>query len=115
MGLDDYEFESLDDINDEDFLRDDYDGELDPEFGPEPDNRLLTRARLSKARTAPERRTLESMDRENSICIHELARAMEEFATKEPVQLYGGSVEFEEAARAVLGLAHKHRCGLKGR
>lgn len=74
----------------------------------------LTR-RLPPAPRAPERRSLESFDRERVTCVHELARALEEFSTKEPVPLFGTQAEFDEAAIAIVELMGAQRCPLKGR
>jgi len=108
-------FDNLVEFNPDDV---DYSDTEDIRAGPmdEDDGELLIDKplRLPRIPVAPERRSLESFDRERVICVHELARAMEEYATKEPVQLYGGSIEFHEAAQAVLEIAHFEKCGLKG-
>lgn len=73
--------------------------------------------RLPKAPKEPVTARIESFDREVVVCAHELARALEEFATKEPVQLFGTTNEFERAALLLLDLIHPEgtRCPLKGR
>lgn len=69
---------------------------------------------LPKAPRGPRVAAMQSADPDFRICVHELARALEEYATKEPVPLYGGAIEFDTAAIQMFDLMRVERCGLKG-
>lgn len=46
-------------------------------------------------------------------CVHEIARALEEFAVKEYVPLFNTTAEFENAALEIVEKLHVERCPLK--
>jgi len=62
----------------------------------------------------PRRTGLQSSDPALSICVHELARALEEFARKQYVALYQGDAEFETAAIEIAEKLGAYKCQLKG-
>lgn len=72
-------------------------------------------APLPRAPREAIRRTIQSADRDMRICVHELARALEQYARKEYVPLYAGGAEFETAAIDMAEFILAERCSLKGR
>lgn len=70
---------------------------------------------LPPAPREPERRTIQSADPDLRICVHELARALEQYARKQYVPLYQGTAEFETAAIDMTEFILDERCQLKGR
>lgn len=62
----------------------------------------------------PQRTGLQSSDPVLSTCVHEIARALEEFARKQPVPLYATEAEFEAAAVSIAEKLGAEKCQLKG-
>ena len=62
----------------------------------------------------PARTGLQSADPVLSTCVHEIARALEEFARKQPVPLYATEAEFETAAISIAEKLGAEKCQLKG-
>jgi len=101
----DFEAQFDDELADLQFLHDDPDFALDEiEANPR---------RVSPLRE-PRRTGLQSSDPVLSICVHELARALEEFARKQYVVLYAGDAEFETAAIEIAEKLSAYKCQLKG-
>jgi hypothetical protein len=63
----------------------------------------------------PRRTAVQTSDPTLRICVHELARALEEYARKQYVPLFGTESEFEVAAEEIARLMHAdgQRCPLK--
>lgn len=61
----------------------------------------------------PARTGLQSADPVLSTCVHELARALEEYARKQYVALFAGDIEFETAAIEISKLLHVEKCPVK--
>jgi hypothetical protein len=68
---------------------------------------------LPAAPKQPTRALTSSADVRLIVCVHELARALEEYITKEETPLYGGSIEWETAAIEIAELMTAEKCVLK--
>jgi hypothetical protein len=85
-------------------------------FPPIEETELPVFPRLPVAHSEPEIRRLESFDRERVVCVHEIARALEQVLTKEPVSLASVTQEFIDIAQRVLDEAGGgQRSPMKGR
>lgn len=120
----DSDFERAGELADLQFLHGDpdYDPLFDPDFVRDDINRdgisleeatVLARLRVSPLRE-PRRTGLQSSDPVLSVCVHELARALEEFARKQYVAIYAGDAEFETAAIEIAEKLSAYKCQLKG-
>lgn len=85
---------------------------FDREPGGDPSS--TTEIRLPRSPRVPVRRTIQSADPDLRICVHELARALEQYARKQYVPLYAGTAEFETAAIDMSEFILAERCQLKG-
>ena len=70
---------------------------------------------LPPAPREPRRVVMQSADPDYRICVHELARTLEQYARKQYVPLYEGEADFETAASEMLEFILAERCSRKGR
>lgn len=69
---------------------------------------------LPAAKPQPRRTGLQSSDPVLSTCVHEIARALEEFAKKQYVPILATEAEFEDAAIQIAEKLGAEKCPLRG-
>ena len=71
--------------------------------------------KLPAAKPSPFVTSLESLDADYRICVHELAAALASFTLRSAVPIFGAERQFEEAAESITQILREGpRCPLKG-